>query len=374
MLLMMGEVLHFSRVAKALPDSALWKTLAFHQSHVEWTGCSVHDMIQPSFSFLVGVALPFSLASRLRRGETLGFATLHAAWRALLLIALGIALRSIGRSQTNYTFEDTLTQIGLGYFPLFLIGLARPRVRWIALGVILVGYWAAFAFHPLPGSDFDYAAVGVKSDWGHLAPGFAAHWNKNSNLAWEFDRWFLNQFPREKPFTHNGGGYATLSFIPTLGTMLLGLIAGGWIQGQGRAAGKLGRMLLAGVVGIALGLALQWLGVCPIVKRIWTPSWVLFSGGICFVVLGVLYALIDLTGYTGWTYPLRVIGRNSIAAYCIAHLIEDFLLSSFRTHLGKDFFRFAGDPYQPLLTGGAVLLVYWLILFWMDRRKIYLKV
>jgi predicted acyltransferase len=328
----------------------------------------------------------------------LRFATLHAAWRAFVLIALGILLRSIGQKMTNYTFEDTLTQIGLGYFPLFLIGLARPRVRWIALGVILVGYWAAFALYPLPPSDFDYPAVGVKADWGHLvppvaapsgageirvdpkagwphlAPEFAAHWNKNSNPAWAFDRWFLNLFPRERPFTHNRGGYATLSFIPTLGTMLLGLIAGGWLKGQGGPWGKLARLILVGVVGVALGLGLQYANVCPIVKRIWTPSWVLFSGGICFVVLGLLYGLIDLTGYAGWTYPLRVIGRNSIAAYCLAHLIDDFLRSSFRTHLGRDFFHRWGGAYEPLLAGAAVLLVYWLILFWMDRRKIYLKV
>ena len=374
MLLMMAEVLELARVAKAFPESATWQALAFHQSHVEWTGCSVHDMIQPSFSFLVGVALPFSLASRLRRGESTRSAALHAAWRAFILIALGIFLRSIGRKMTNYTFEDTLTQIGLGYLPLFLIGLARPRARWIALGVILVGYWAAFALYPLPGSDFDYKALGVPADWPHLATGFAAHWNKNSNPAWAFDRWFLNLFPRESTFSHNRGGYATLSFIPTLGTMLLGLIAGGWLQGQGSVRGKVGRMVLAGAVGVALGLALDRLGVCPIVKRIWTPSWVLFSGGICFGVLALLYALIDLTGYTGWTYPLRVIGRNSIAAYCLAHLIDDFIRGSFRTHLGGEVFRRWGDAYDPLASGAAVLAVYWLILFWMDRRRIYLKV
>ena len=374
MLLMMAEVLELAKVAKSFPDSPTWQLLAFHQSHVEWRGCSVHDMIQPSFSFLVGVALPFSLASRLRRGESLRFATLHAAWRAFVLIALGIFLRSIGKKMTNYTFEDTLTQIGLGYFPLFLIGLTKTRVRWIALGAILVGYWLAFAAYPAPGADFDYRSVGVPSDWPHLATGFAAHWNKNSNLAWAFDRWFLNLFPRERPFTHNGGGYATLSFIPTLGTMLLGLIAGGWLKGEGPARGKLARMALAGAVGVALGLALDRLGVCPIVKRIWTPSWVLFSGGICFGVLALLYATIDLTGLVGWTYPLRVIGRNSIAAYVLAHLIGDFILSSFRTHLGQGVFHRWGGPYEPLVSGAAVLLVYWLILFWMDRRKIYLKV
>ena len=144
MLLMMAEVLELAKVARSFPDSPTWQALAFHQSHVDWTGCSVHDMIQPSFSFLVGVALPFSLASRLRRGESWRLATLHAAWRAIVLVALGVLLRSIGRKMTNFTFEDTLSQIGLGYFPLFLIGMAPTKARWIALGAILVGYWIAF--------------------------------------------------------------------------------------------------------------------------------------------------------------------------------------------------------------------------------------
>ena len=293
-----------------------------------------------------------------------------------MLVALGIFLRSMGRDarMTNFTFEDTLTQIGLGYLPLFLLGLARPWVRWVALVVILVGYWSAFAIYPLPKPDFDYVSVGVKPDWPHHATGLAAHWNKNSNLAWAFDGWFLNRFPRESVFTHNRGGYATLSFIPTLATMLLGLIAGQWLQGQGGRWGKFARLALAGMVCGALGLVIDRLGLCPIVKRIWSPSWVLFSGGIAFGVLAVLYALIDLTGSEGWTYPLRVIGRNSIAAYCMAHLFEDFIERSFRTHLGQDVFHKWGGPYEPLVAGAAVLLVYWLLLFWMDRRRIYLKV
>ena len=374
MFLMMAEVLELGRVARSFPESPTWRALAFHQSHVAWAGCSVHDMIQPSFSFLVGVALPFSMASRARRGESTGRSSLHAAWRALVLIGLGIFLRSVGKGGTNYTFEDTLTQIGLGYFPLFLIARARPIWRWAALGAILVGTWGAFALHPPPAADFDYAAVGVPADWPHHASGLASHWNKNSNLAASFDRWFLNRFPRESAFTHNGGGYATLSFVPTLGTMVLGLIAGGWLAGPGRPWPKVGRLLLAGGVGVAAGLAAERFGLCPIVKRIWTPSWVLFSGGIAFATLAATFAVVDVLGLRAWTYPLRVVGRNSIAAYVMAHLIGDFIVTSYATHLGHDVFRYWGPAYEPLVEGAATLATYWLILFWMDRRGIYLKV
>src|SRR5438128_43584 len=164
MFLMMAEVVKFSRVSHALPESAFWKFLAHHQSHAAWIGCSLHDLIQPSFSFLVGVALPFSLARRTSEGQPQWQRTLHAFWRALLLVLLGVFLRSIGSSHTRWTFEDTLSQIGLGYGFLYLLGLRSMRVQWSALGVILVGYWLLFALWPLPGAEFDWDKAGVKPE------------------------------------------------------------------------------------------------------------------------------------------------------------------------------------------------------------------
>ncbi len=133
MLLMMAEVLSFRRVAEKLPDSSFWKFMHFHQDHVPWVGCSLHDLIQPSFSFLVGVALPFSLASRQARGAKFSDLLRHAVFRSLILIFLGIFLRSLHSEQTNFTFEDTLTQIGLGYTFLFLLGFCSERVQIGAL-------------------------------------------------------------------------------------------------------------------------------------------------------------------------------------------------------------------------------------------------
>jgi len=226
MLLMMAEVLALGQVARALPDSKFWAFVAQQQTHAPWTGCTLHDLIQPSFSFLVGVALPFSIAARLARGQTRRGLWVHAVWRAVVLVLLGIFLRSVGRPSTNFTFEDTLTQIGLGYVALFALAQRSPKVQGMALVLILVGYWLLFACYPLPGPDFDWKRAGVTPDWPHNLAGFAAHWNKNTNPAWAFDTWLLNLFPRPRPFTHNPGGYATLNFIPTLGTMLLGLLAG----------------------------------------------------------------------------------------------------------------------------------------------------
>ncbi len=374
MLLMMAEVLRFSEVAKSFPESWLWKVLSYNQSHVPWAGCSLHDTIQPSFSFLVGVALPYSIASRLAKGKSFGNQLGHASWRALILILLGIFLRSMHQPQTYFTFEDTLTQIGLGYVFLFLLGfVTKEKWLWVSLGVILFGYWLAWALFPVAGPGFDWQAVGVPSDWTHHYSGFMAHWNKNANLGNTFDQWFLNMFPRTSPFVANEGGYLTLSFIPTLGTMILGLIAGRWLR---TAAPNIPfrRLLIAGVAGITLGLLLHVSGVCPVVKRIWTPSWTIFSGGICFLMLAAFEWIIDAKGYRKWAFPLVVIGVNSIAAYLIAHLLPDFLISTFRIHLGHGAFAFAGLELQPLFEGTAVLLVCWLILLWMYRKKLFLRI
>jgi len=373
MLLMMAEVLELARVAHAFPGNWLWAFLGYNQTHVEWSGCSLHDMIQPSFSFLVGVALPYSIASRLAKGGTFGKMWAHAIWRAFLLIALGIFLRSMYDSRTYFTFEDTLTQIGLGYPFLFLLGFRKPRWQWIALGGILFAYWLAWALYPVPGAGFDWQAVGVPANWPHFFSGFAAHWNKNANFGNAFDQWFLNLFPRAHPFVFNDGGYLTLSFIPTLGTMILGLVAGRWLRASAPQI-PMRRLAIAGVACTSAGLLLHFTGICPIVKRIWTPSWTLFSGGICFLFTAAFSWVIDVKGYRKWAFPLVVVGMNSIAAYLIAHLFKHFIVSSFHIHLGPDVFRVLGPGLQPFLQGCAVLLTYWVILYWMYRRKLFLKI
>ncbi|HTF42391.1 MAG TPA: DUF5009 domain-containing protein, partial [Terriglobales bacterium] len=272
MTLMLGELMRLFEVARAFPHSLFWRVVAFNTQHVEWQGCSLHDLIQPAFSFLVGAALPFSIASRKMKGQAFGPMFGHAVRRAVLLILLGIFLRSLRSAQTYYTFEDTLTQIGLGYVFLFLLGFTRVRTQLVTLVLILIFFWAAFALYPAPGPQFDYARVGVPQNWAHLYTGFLSHWNKNSNLSWAFDVWFLNLFPREHPFVFNEGGWSTLSFVPTLGTMIMGLLAGEWLKGKRSKEHKLRGLAIAGVTLVLLGLACQWAGICPIVKRVWTSS------------------------------------------------------------------------------------------------------
>jgi predicted acyltransferase len=375
MLLMMSEVLSFDKVSEALPGSSFWKIVAFNQSHVPWVWLSLHDMIQPSFTFLAGVALPFSIAARKNKGATKGSIVAHAAKRSLILICLGIFLRSTWSDQTYFTFEDTLTQIGLGYTFLVLLGFCSQRVQVMALVLILAGYWLAFVLYPLPGSNFDYTAAGVTANWEHNLQGFAAHWNKNTNLAWAFDRWFLNHFPRKTPFLNNEGGYATLSFIPTLGTMIFGLLAGNVLQATSVPKNKVNFFLLTGISLVAAGILLHITGINPIVKRIWTPAWTIFSGGICFLMLAFFYGVIDAAGKKNWSFFLMVIGANSIAAYVIADGgLRSFIHKSLYIHLGQHYDQVFGTPYATLVSGGLTLFIIWLMLYWMYKRKIFIKI
>ncbi len=390
MLLMMDSVLQIGLMALTyFSDSSVWATLAFHTDHVAWTGCSLHDLIQPSFSFLVGVSLPFSIANREQKGQGFFWMFGHAIFRGLLLMLLGILLRSIGAPITNWTFMDTLTQIGMGYVLLFLVAYTRRQLMlWIAFVTIVVGYWAAFATYPLPEDEFDYARVNVKAGDPGKMEGFAAHWNKNVNLAADVDIWFLNQFPRKKldkgrvvdnPFMHERSGYTTLNFIPTLATMILGVIAGMWLRLGVSQGLKLTLLIGAAIVGLGLGELSEYLGICPVVKIIWTPAWVLYSGGWAFAFLAFFYLINDIIGFWHWSWPLLVIGANSIVTYIAYHTLRPFIIGSYKTHFGPDVFKFMDEPYdavkwEPMVQGAFVLLTLWLMLLWMYRNKYFVRI
>lgn len=374
MFLMLAEVLELMTLAKSYPNSLWAQWLRFHTTHVDWVGVSLHDMIQPSFTFLVGVSLPFSIAARRWRGQPFGSTLWHALWRSVILISLGILLRSLGRPSTNFTFDDTLTQIGLGYFALFLLAHTSRAVQIGSTLLILVAYWTLFAAWPLPPTGFDWQTVGIANDWPHLLSGFEAHWNKHLNPAAQFDRWFMNLFPRESTYTYSSGGYVTLSFIPTLATMLLGVLAGGVLRDGGRPLHKMLLLCGSGLLLLFIGWGLGALGLCPVVKRIWTPSWVLLSGGICFLILGALFAIADWRGWRGWAWPLMVIGANSIVAYVMSWTMERPIKEFLLRHFGESPFAVAGPAWEPILLGAAVLLAMWLILLWLFRQRIFVRI
>lgn len=374
MLLMMGEVLSFKHVSESLPGNGFWKFMYFNQDHVAWAGLSLHDMIQPSFTFLVGVALPFSIAGRLAKGAKFGGLLKHAITRSIILVVLGILIRSLWTKQTNFTFEDTLSQIGMGYTFVFLLAFCKQRTQIIALVVILVGYWLAFALYPLPGPDFDYTGTAVSPAWEGNFQGFAAHWNKNTHLAWAFDRWFMNLFPREAFYYAHEGGYCTLNFIPTMGTMILGLLAGNILRADIPPMIRVRRFVIIGAALFILGAILHFTGINPIVKRIFTPAFVIFSGGICFIYLAIFYRIIDIGQHKKWAFFLVVVGMNSIFAFCMSDALSGWFGNTLYVHLGQNFDQLFGDAYSTLVKGGLVLLIEWSILYWMYKNKVFIKI
>jgi predicted acyltransferase len=314
------------------------------------------------------------MASRVSKEQSTSTMWYHTIRRSLILILLGIFLRSMHADQTNFTFEDTLTQIGLGYPFLFALAFGTERIQWSALGLILFAYFLAFALYPIPGPGFNWSETGTTADWEHNLRGFAAHWNKNTNFAWAFDRWFMNLFPREKPFQFNGGGYSTLSFIPTLGTMVLGLIAGKWLKSAVSSSWFIKRCVIAGVILLAFAFALNVAGINPIVKRIWTPSWTLLSGGWCFLLLAGFYYLVDVKNNSSKFLFLIVIGTNSIAAYILAHTIDSFIDQSFRIHISQNYDLIFGEGLKSLVSGAVILLFEWWILYWMYKKKLFIRI
>jgi heparan-alpha-glucosaminide N-acetyltransferase len=370
-----------------------WYWLAFNTDHVPWLGGGFWDMIQPAFMFMVGVAIPYSYASRKAKGQSEPVIWFHTIWRAFLLVAIAVFLTSpltqglpvtvsgaaLGTSasataaqpgQTNFMFTNVLAQIGLGYCFVYLL---RGRGLWIQLGglaAVLIGSWLLFFLYPLPGPDFDYAAAGtVKTDWGNL-PAWFAHWDKNANAASAFDRWFLNLFPRRSEFLYERGGYTTLNFLPSMATMILGLMAGELLRAPGRRSLKFLYLVAAGVACLLIGL-LAGEYVCPIVKRIWTPSWAVYSSGWTFLMLAAFYGVIDLVGWKRWALPLTVVGMNSIAIYCMSQLMRGFLRERFRMHLPAEWF---GGTYGIVVESALILLIFWLVCAWMYRRGIFLRI
>jgi heparan-alpha-glucosaminide N-acetyltransferase len=418
------------------PWKMFWNTAAWQLQHVEWTGCVAWDLIQPCFMFMVGVAMPFSFAKREARGDSWGLQFRHALIRSLILIGLGIFLRSTNSNMTYFTFEDVLTQIGLGYIFVFIL-LRTPFVaQCVAVLVILGGYWFCFYHYPLPaegnlvtkylmehGAKPDewnqFTNAGLKPD--HIAE----HWNKHTNAAAAADRVFLNWFPRSrepwngKKFWVNSGGYQTLNFIPSIVTMLFGVMAGQLLRGPWTARKKLGTLMAAGLGCFVVAMAIDttiWpfhvgrlsYSLCPIVKRIWSPSWAVFSAGWAFWFLGLFYWVVDMRGHRRLAFPLAIIGMNSILVYCLDHLSGHWLSDMLRIHLATfdqgvhglvvklsnalpavgrlSFVRWMGHAslsdvfygresvFTPIWHEFAILLLIWLICLWLYRRRIFVRI
>lgn len=374
MLLLLAEFLRTCQVAAALPASELWRFACQQQSHAEWSGFRLHDLIQPLFTFLVGVSIPLSIASRRARGDSNTALMAHAVWRSAVLIVLGIALLSVHPRTIVWRFLDTLTQIGLGYAFVVALALAGPRWWRGAFAAILVVTWLAYALYPVAGPGYDFAAVGVTPEWlqQHGFTGWRSHWQKNANVGFSIDAAVMPLFPGNAGYFVQEG-LATVNFVPTMATMIIGLWAGEALMTLQPDQKRLACLLGMGAAGLAGGVMLDLTGLCPIVKGLWTPSWVLFSGGICLAFLAAAHWLLDVRGFRRTAFVLIVVGGNSLAAYLLYHLYPAFGWGALRRVFGEAPFAVLGPAYQPFVYGLAVMTLCWFVLYVMHRMRWHVR-
>ncbi len=346
----------------------LWNYLAFHTQHPPWisqfrvVGVSYWDLIQPAFMFMVGVAIPFSYAKRRARGDSTGRLLGHALWRSLVLVALGVFLqtKNTGLEPSGRLLVNVLTQIGLGYFFVVLLYFAGPLWQVLALVAILGGYgWAMLAWpvsEPLPAE----AAASIENL--PVKNEVALHFAKGVNLPESIDHRLLG--------APNPGGYATLNFVPSMGTMLLGLLAGTLVRSRYSNRRKLLLLLLGAALCLAAGLGAGYT-VCPIIKRIWTPSFTLFSGAWVLLFLAAFFLITEVLQWRRWAYPLVVVGANSLAMYMMGQLMHSWVTRRWEVYLGAE--AFAGT-YGPLVRSLVVLGTLWFFCWYLYRHKLFFRV
>jgi predicted acyltransferase len=315
--------------------------------HVPWVGFGAWDLIMPLFLFIVGVAMPFSIGKRLERGDSRASIYGKVAYRVVVLWILGMIAQGhlLAFDLHNLQlYSNTLQAIAAGYM-ISAIALVELPPRWqgVLAAALLVVFWALMKFVPVPGH-----GAGV------LTP--------DGNLAMWIDNALLGRF-------RDGSNYTwILSSLGFGATTLMGVLAGHLLRSR-LPGGRKVLVLAASGVGCLLAGWL-WSFEFPIIKRIWTSSMVLWSGGWCLLLLAVFYGLIDVLGYRRWAFFFIVFGMNAIVAYIAPDLINFSRISTanlagLAKHLGV-FSEF-------LLTGGAVGIL-WLGLYYMFRKKTFVRI
>ncbi|HVN82700.1 MAG TPA: heparan-alpha-glucosaminide N-acetyltransferase domain-containing protein [Terriglobia bacterium] len=344
-------------------DAAYWPL-----KHAEWNGWTPTDLIFPFFLFIVGVSLVFSFASRLKRGDSRTALLLHTFRRSAIIAAIGLGLNALFAMDFRMLrIPGVLQRIALCYLVAAILFLCLGRQgRAMVAGALLLGYWILMCFVPVPGFGLP----------GRDVPLLHPDWN----LAAYLDRKLVIGQLYEGTRDPEG----LLSTLPAIATTLLGVFTGEWLRSKNSPQKKAAWMLISGLAGLALGCV--WGVWFPINKKLWTSSYVLFTGGFALVCLAVCYWANDIRNWRGaWTKPFVIFGANAIAAYMI-HIILAVCIYSFHAQLdgrtlnGQDYLfqRFfaplTGPSFASLLYSVAFVLVCFLPIWLMYRKRIFLKV
>lgn len=346
-----GEGLVFSLAA--FTGWPIFKWAEVQLKHVPWEGFVFYDMIFPLFLFIAGISMPMSILKRRNRGDSAGSIYLHLFKRLFLLLALGLVYNKL--LYLNFTYQrwpSVLGRIGLAWFFAAVILLncsIRAQIYWFV--GILLSYWAALTLIPTPG----FGA-------GVLTP--------EGNLCAYIDQHLLPGFLCCYRYGDNEG---VLSTIPAIATALLGVLTGHFlISRDSRLTGtRKGLILLAaGIACLCVGKI--WSFSFPIIKNLWTSSFVLFAGGWSLILLAVFYLFIDAWRIRRWSFPFTVIGLNSITIYMLSSGILNFETMSQFFFTGV-INRFSA-PAQPVIAAIGILICEWVFLYLLYRKKIFLKV
>ena len=316
--------------------------------HSPWAGFHFYDLIFPLFLFVVGVVLPFSLTKRLEAGANRGQLYRHIVRRLAVLFLLGLVYNGL----LDFNFHDlriagVLQRIALCYFFAALIMMntkIRGQVAFFA--GILIAYWAVMMLVPVPGF-----GAGVLTPQGNLASFIDRHLLPHPLCCFVF-----------------GDNEGILSTLPAIATTLLGVLAGHWLRSKRPPNRKATGLALAGAASLLMGFA--WSFNFPIIKKLWTSPFVLFAGGWSLLLLALFYWIIDVQGYRRWSFFFTVIGVNAITIYVASKLFDFGTITTIFVH------GFINDlgPVKPLFWAVSVMMTGWLFLYFLYRKKIFLKV
>jgi predicted acyltransferase len=337
-------------------------------NHAHWNGWTPTDLIFPFFLFIVGVSLTLSFRSRMEKGGSRRNLLIHTLRRSAVIFLIGLFLNGFPHFHfATWRVAGVLQRIALAYLAAAIITLyAKTRGITLWIAGLLIGYWVPMRFIPVPG-------LGMPgSDMPVLDP--------NANLSWYVDKLYLPGAMYEKTRDPEG----ILSTLPAIATALIGVVTGEWLRRTMDSTKKVVGMLAFGAAGIVAGQI--WHLWFPINKKLWTSSFVLFTAGSALIALALCYWVCDVRLRRGaWTKPFVVFGTNAIAAYALADLVAS-LLFNLHVHMGRRVVNLQEYLYYTLF--GAISpkefgsLVYavlfvgfcWLPIYWMYRRRIFLKV
>lgn len=330
-------------------ESDAFQPLLHQLGHADWVGFTAWDIIMPLFLFTSGLSMPFSFGKFIGQGNSKKDLYFKIFKRFIKLFILGwIAQGNLLdlRLDTFHVYCNTLHAIAFGYLitAVIILNIHSLKGQIIAGVSLLGGYWLLMTFIPVPGF-----GSGVFTPEG--------------NLAIFVDHQVLGRFDDGTQYTW------VLTSLAFAATVISGYYAGYILKREISKEKKLQLMLIIGVALIACGLL--WGLQMPVIKKIWSCSMVLFSSGICFLLLALCFWLTDMKKFDGWWVTgLRVFGLNSITAY-ILHMT--FNLRAVSAYLLHGFEQYTSTFYPFVVTLGEFTILY-LILYHMFKYKIFLKV